>query len=51
MRLQLNRVLARSMAEILFQCGSNGRAVIASLRILDGNVEESLDGSNDEVRH
>nr|GMC55242.1 ubiquitin carboxyl-terminal hydrolase FAM188A [Ipomoea batatas] len=47
--VEKSRVLARSMAEILFQCGSNRRAVIASLRILDGNVEESLDGSNDEI--
>lgn len=51
MCLHYNRVLARSMAEILFHCGSNRRAVIASLRILDGEVEESLDGSKDEVRH
>nr|GMC52563.1 ubiquitin carboxyl-terminal hydrolase FAM188A [Ipomoea batatas] len=47
--VEKSRVLARSMAEILFQCGSNRRAVIAFLRILDGNVAESLDGSNDEI--
>lgn len=41
----------RSMAEILFLCGTNGRAVIASLRILDGGLEGSVDSSRDEVRH
>nr|GMD09127.1 ubiquitin carboxyl-terminal hydrolase MINDY-3 [Ipomoea batatas] len=41
--------LVRSMAEILFLCGTNGRAVIASLRILDGDLEGSVDSSRDEV--
>ncbi|XP_019190406.1 PREDICTED: ubiquitin carboxyl-terminal hydrolase FAM188A [Ipomoea nil] len=41
--------LVRSMAEILFSCGTNGRAVIASLRILDGDLEGSVDSSRDEV--
>lgn len=45
----LCRALVRSMCEMLFLCGSNERAVVASLGILDGEVEGSRDNSNDEV--
>lgn len=44
-----SRALVRGMGEILFMCGSNRRVVIASLRILDGNLEESEGRSSDEV--
>lgn len=43
--------MVRGMGEILFMCGSNRRVVIASLRILDGNLEESEGRSSDEVSH
>lgn len=39
----------RSMSEILFLCGSNERVVIAYLDILDGDPDESINGSKDEV--
>ncbi|KAL5776653.1 hypothetical protein ACOSP7_009579 [Xanthoceras sorbifolium] len=42
------RALVNSMCEILFLCGSNKRAVIATLTILE-NVEESEDSRKDEV--
>ncbi|XP_073306899.1 uncharacterized protein [Primulina huaijiensis] len=44
-----SRALVRSMNEILFLCGSNERAVIASLGILDGDFVESMDVPQDEV--
>lgn len=37
------------MNEILFLCGSNERAVIASLGILDGDFVEFMDAPQDEV--
>lgn len=37
------------MCEMLFLCGSNERAVVASLGILDGEGEGSRDNSKDEV--
>ncbi|CAH9085257.1 unnamed protein product [Cuscuta europaea] len=40
--------LVKSMADILFLCGTNGTASIASLRILDRDLEGSVDSSNDE---
>lgn len=44
-----SRALARSMSEILFLCGSNERAVIASLGILDGDFVEFMDAPHDEL--
>nr|XP_016487212.1 PREDICTED: protein FAM188A-like [Nicotiana tabacum] len=44
-----SRALVRGMGEILFMCGSNRRVVIASLRILDGNLDASEGHSSDEV--
>ncbi|XP_016487212.2 uncharacterized protein LOC107807365 [Nicotiana tabacum] len=44
-----SRALVRGMGEILFMCGSNRRVVIASLRILDGNLDASEGRSSDEV--
>ncbi|KAG8378121.1 hypothetical protein BUALT_Bualt08G0105200 [Buddleja alternifolia] len=44
-----SRALIRSISEILFQCGINERAVIASLDILDGDFVDSADGSGNEV--
>ncbi|GFP97801.1 protein fam188a [Phtheirospermum japonicum] len=45
-----SRALVRSMSEILFLCGGNETAVIASLDIPDGNfVEPANNGSEDEV--
>ncbi|KAI3464650.1 hypothetical protein Pfo_021313 [Paulownia fortunei] len=44
-----SRALVRSMSEILFLCGSNETAVVASLNILDGDFVESTNGSEDEV--
>ncbi|CAK9134713.1 unnamed protein product [Ilex paraguariensis] len=43
------RALVKSMGEILFLCGSNKRAVIASLSILDCDIEGSGDSSKDEI--
>ncbi|KAL3807891.1 hypothetical protein ACJIZ3_000340 [Penstemon smallii] len=43
------RALVRSMSEILFLCGNNKRAVIASLNIIEGELLESANGSEDEV--
>ena len=37
------------MAEILFLCGGNRRAVIASLSILHHSTEGSQDSSKDDV--
>ncbi|CAN4081162.1 unnamed protein product [Withania somnifera] len=44
-----SRALVRAMCEILFMCRSNRRVVIASLRTLDANLEESEGRSDDEV--
>ncbi|KAL0432282.1 UNVERIFIED_CONTAM: Ubiquitin carboxyl-terminal hydrolase MINDY-3 [Sesamum latifolium] len=44
-----SRALVRSMTEILFLCGRNERAVLASLNILDGVSMEHVNGSEDEV--
>ncbi|KAL2503690.1 ubiquitin interaction motif-containing protein [Abeliophyllum distichum] len=38
-----SRALVRSMVEILFLCGSNEKAVISSLNILDGDIEGSVE--------
>lgn len=42
------RALLRSMGEILFSCGSNKRAVIATLSVIGDDIEMS-EGSKDEV--
>lgn len=39
----------RSMSEILFLCGSNKAAVIASLNVLDDEIAGAAKGSEDEV--
>lgn len=39
----------RSMSEILFQCGSNKAAVIASLNVLPDETAGAAQGSEDEV--
>ncbi|CAI9754414.1 unnamed protein product [Fraxinus pennsylvanica] len=44
-----SRALVRSMNEMLFLCGNNETAVIASMDVLDGHAEESMDGLKDEV--
>ncbi|CAA2996879.1 ubiquitin carboxyl-terminal hydrolase FAM188A [Olea europaea subsp. europaea] len=44
-----SRALVRSMSEILFLCGSNEKAVITSLNILDGVIEGSVECPVDEV--
>ncbi|KAK3043858.1 hypothetical protein RJ639_000557 [Escallonia herrerae] len=44
-----SRALVRSMGEILFLCGSNKRAVIASLSILDSGIEGSAESSKDKI--
>ncbi|XP_061365889.1 uncharacterized protein LOC133309169 [Gastrolobium bilobum] len=41
--------LVRSMGEILFMCGSNERAVIATLSILGNGIQHSEKFSKDEV--
>ncbi|XP_012567704.1 uncharacterized protein [Cicer arietinum] len=41
--------LVRSMGEILYMCGSNGRAVIATLSILGNDIQHSEEISKDEV--
>ncbi|KAL0323264.1 UNVERIFIED_CONTAM: Ubiquitin carboxyl-terminal hydrolase MINDY-3 [Sesamum angustifolium] len=43
-----SRALVRSMTEILFLCGRNERAVLASLNILDDVSLERVNGSEDE---
>ncbi|KAF4384129.1 hypothetical protein F8388_001367 [Cannabis sativa] len=43
-----SRALIRSMCEILFVCGSNKRAVIATLSIVGHNIEESEGNLTDE---
>ncbi|CAK9187353.1 unnamed protein product [Ilex paraguariensis] len=43
------RSLVKSMGEILFLCGSNKRAVIASLSIFDSYIEGSEDCSKEEI--
>ncbi|KAB2603544.1 protein FAM188A-like [Pyrus ussuriensis x Pyrus communis] len=42
-------VLIRSMGEILFLCGSNKRAVIATLSVIGDETERADDNLNDEV--
>ncbi|XP_030544044.1 ubiquitin carboxyl-terminal hydrolase MINDY-3 isoform X2 [Rhodamnia argentea] len=42
------RALIRSMSEILFHCGSNKRAVIATLSVTGKELEVPADGSKDE---
>ncbi|KAM7518703.1 hypothetical protein LguiB_017665 [Lonicera macranthoides] len=44
-----SRALVRSLSEILFLCGSNKRAVIASLSIPNQDIEGPGDSSKDEV--
>ncbi|KAM7511218.1 hypothetical protein LguiB_010093 [Lonicera macranthoides] len=44
-----SRALVRSLGEILFLCGSNKRAVIASLSFPNCDIEGPKDGSKDEV--
>ncbi|KAK9072178.1 hypothetical protein SSX86_008610 [Deinandra increscens subsp. villosa] len=44
-----SRALVRSMAEILFLCGNNNSATIASLRILDHKIEGKDESSKDEI--
>ncbi|KAH6824091.1 ubiquitin interaction motif-containing protein [Perilla frutescens var. hirtella] len=44
-----SRALVRSMSEILFLCGSNKAAVIASLNLLDDEIVGAVKGSEDEV--
>ncbi|MED6180917.1 hypothetical protein PIB30_014472 [Stylosanthes scabra] len=41
--------LVRSMSEILFMCGNNGRAVVATLSILGSDIQHSENLSRDEV--
>ncbi|KAA8546557.1 hypothetical protein F0562_002704 [Nyssa sinensis] len=41
--------LVGSMCEILFLCGSNKRAVVATLSILDSNIEGSEDCLKDDI--
>ncbi|KAD5507557.1 hypothetical protein R6Q59_031646 [Mikania micrantha] len=43
-----SRALVRSMGEILFLCGNNKSATIASLRILDNKIEGNDESSKDE---
>lgn len=45
----LGRALVRSMGEILFLCGNNRRAVIATLSILGNGIQKSEETSEDEV--
>lgn len=42
------RALIRSMSEILFHCGNNRRAVIATLSVTGKELEGPADGSKDE---
>ncbi|KAI3825869.1 hypothetical protein L1987_07569 [Smallanthus sonchifolius] len=44
-----SRALVRSMGEILFLCGNNKSATIASLRILDHEIEGEDESSKDEI--
>ncbi|XP_057490419.1 uncharacterized protein LOC130776257 [Actinidia eriantha] len=44
-----SRALVKSMGEILFLCGGNRRAVIASLSILNHSTEGSQDSLKDDV--
>ncbi|KAL3504463.1 hypothetical protein ACH5RR_034304 [Cinchona calisaya] len=44
-----SRALVRSMCEILFLCGNNETAVIASIGVLHADVESSEDCSKDKV--
>ncbi|PWA98991.1 hypothetical protein CTI12_AA013340 [Artemisia annua] len=44
-----SRALVRSMGEILFLCGNNNSATIASLRILNHEIEGKDESSKDEI--
>ncbi|KAK1435527.1 hypothetical protein QVD17_01292 [Tagetes erecta] len=44
-----SRALVRSMGEILFLCGNNKSATIASLRVLDHKIEGKDESSKDEI--
>lgn len=44
-----DRALIRSMGEILFLCGSNKRAVVATLSVIGDDTERSKDSLDDEV--
>ncbi|KAH9691690.1 DUF4205 domain-containing protein [Citrus sinensis] len=44
-----SRALVKSMGEILFSCGSNKRAVIATLTTIGHDIEGSEDSHKDEV--
>ncbi|XP_042031323.1 ubiquitin carboxyl-terminal hydrolase MINDY-3-like isoform X2 [Salvia splendens] len=44
-----SRALVRSMSEILFLCGSNKAAVIASLNVLPDETAGAAQGSEDEI--
>ncbi|KAL2894230.1 putative ubiquitin carboxyl-terminal hydrolase MINDY-4 [Bienertia sinuspersici] len=43
------RALVRSVAEILFRCGNNKTAVIATLGVLDQNDDGTYDGPQEET--
>lgn len=45
----LIRALIKSMGEILFVCGSNKSAVIATLSVIGQNIEDSEGSPKDEV--
>lgn len=47
--LYFHRALVRSMGEILFLCGSNKGAVIATLSILDPSTDRAEDTLEDGV--
>ncbi|KAI3686066.1 hypothetical protein L1987_79736 [Smallanthus sonchifolius] len=44
-----SRALVRSMGEILFLCGNNKSATIASLKIVDHEIEGKDESSKDEI--
>ncbi|KAI7757700.1 hypothetical protein M8C21_010832 [Ambrosia artemisiifolia] len=44
-----SRALVKSMGEILFLCGNNNSATIASLRVLDHEIEGKDESSKDEI--
>ncbi|XP_076941568.1 uncharacterized protein LOC143611189 [Bidens hawaiensis] len=44
-----SRALVRSMGEILFLCGNNNSATIASLRVLDHEIGGKDESSKDEI--
>ncbi|XP_029130057.1 ubiquitin carboxyl-terminal hydrolase MINDY-3 isoform X1 [Cajanus cajan] len=47
--VKVSRALVRSMGEILFSCGSNRRAVIATLSIPENDIQHFEGTSEDEV--